>query len=491
MRLSTCLLAATVLAVPAWARSTQQTVIPGPVDRLSSLQTGQDYVTVTSAHHPGHKVRIKSHKGWCEENAKSYTGYIDAADGKQLFFYFFESRSKPSEDDVVMWINGGPGGSSAMGLFMEQGPCRIKENPETPYDTYTNPYAWNEKANVFFLDQPVGVGFSHGENGQIITNTLDAAKDVASFIDIFFDTFKEYKGRPFHMTGESYGGRYLPVFASAVYDQNAKLLKQGREPVNLKSVMIGNGGTSLFKLIESSFEFACTKHVDLGRSVLEIGQCIQMAEAVPKCHKMLQKYCLDTSDYTSCRMWSQYCINFWTGTAALAEVNWYNVNQSCSAQEREEDRCLAGSSDVEQYLNLNATRKLLGVDDHIKKFELSSNKVNTDFHAALDFEHQTYYWVAQLLERGIKVLNYVGTLDAACDHIGQSKWMAEMPWTGQAAYLAAATEDWVVDGEVAGTFKTAGDLTLLKVYGAGHLVPTDKPKESLVLLNEWIESTRH
>ena len=39
-------------------------------------------------------------------------------------------------------------------------------------------------------------------------------------------------------------GRYLPLFASAVYDQNARLVKDGREPINLKSVMIGNGFTS-------------------------------------------------------------------------------------------------------------------------------------------------------------------------------------------------------------------------------------------------------
>jgi carboxypeptidase C (cathepsin A) len=37
--------------------------------------------------------------------------YLDVGHGKDLFFYFFESRSKPSEDPVVMWINGGPGAS--------------------------------------------------------------------------------------------------------------------------------------------------------------------------------------------------------------------------------------------------------------------------------------------------------------------------------------------------------------------------------------------
>ena len=50
----------------------------------------------------------------------AYTGYIDI-EARHLFFYFFESRSNPDEDDVMLWTNGGPGCSSAVGLFMELG----------------------------------------------------------------------------------------------------------------------------------------------------------------------------------------------------------------------------------------------------------------------------------------------------------------------------------------------------------------------------------
>ena len=80
-------------------------------------------------------MRIKSTTGWCDPDVKSYSGYLDVGDGKDLFFYFFESRSNPKEDPVLMWINGvsgsryhrcgliagGPGCSSALGLFMELG----------------------------------------------------------------------------------------------------------------------------------------------------------------------------------------------------------------------------------------------------------------------------------------------------------------------------------------------------------------------------------
>jgi len=71
-----------------------------------------------------------------EIGLSSYTGYIDVG-AKHLFFYFFESRNDPDKDDVVFWTNGGesapsdcknipeivvgPGGSSAIGLFMELG----------------------------------------------------------------------------------------------------------------------------------------------------------------------------------------------------------------------------------------------------------------------------------------------------------------------------------------------------------------------------------
>ena len=56
-------------------------------------------------------------------STRAYTGYIDV-EAKHLFFYFFESRRDPDADDVVFWINGGPGGSAAVGLFMEFGELR-------------------------------------------------------------------------------------------------------------------------------------------------------------------------------------------------------------------------------------------------------------------------------------------------------------------------------------------------------------------------------
>lgn len=46
---------------------------------------------------------------------------IDESHGKNLFYYFIESERKPSEDPVVLWLNGGPGCSSFDGFVYEHG----------------------------------------------------------------------------------------------------------------------------------------------------------------------------------------------------------------------------------------------------------------------------------------------------------------------------------------------------------------------------------
>ena len=59
---------------------------------------------------------------------------------------------------------------------------------------------------------------------------------------------------------------------------------------------------------------------------------------------------------------------------------------------------------VQAYLNLDSTRATLGVDPHLKHYEITSYLVYQAFTANLDLQHQTYYYVANLLERGIKCL---------------------------------------------------------------------------------------
>ena len=52
------------------------------------------------------------------DNVVQHSGYFNLTTGdKHYFYWFFESRSNPSTDPVVMWMTGGPGCSSEVALF--------------------------------------------------------------------------------------------------------------------------------------------------------------------------------------------------------------------------------------------------------------------------------------------------------------------------------------------------------------------------------------
>lgn len=81
---------------------------------------------------------------------------------------------QPKDDPVILWLNGGPGCSSLMGMVTENGPFRFFQGDDK---MYFNKYAWNTKANVIYLESPAGVGFSVGKGDDLVTNDTKTATD--------------------------------------------------------------------------------------------------------------------------------------------------------------------------------------------------------------------------------------------------------------------------------------------------------------------------
>ena len=80
----------------------------------------------------------------------TFAGYISVGESKQLYYYFVESLNDPSDDPVVLWLNGGPGCSSLDGFVYEMGPMKFNlrtgdDGLET--ELTENPYAWNKVIN--------------------------------------------------------------------------------------------------------------------------------------------------------------------------------------------------------------------------------------------------------------------------------------------------------------------------------------------------------
>ncbi|KAJ1552416.1 hypothetical protein HK405_011409, partial [Cladochytrium tenue] len=149
----------------------------------------------------------------------------------EVFFWYFPSTNT-SSTDLVIWLNGGPGCSSLIGMFEENGPFLIADDGTLN----ANPHSWHTLANVLYVEQPVGTGFSYSSAYETSETTL--AKTFYTFLDGWFSVFTEAKAYKLYITGESYAGYYIPYIASTLVSKAS--LSDGTA-INLAGVAIGNG----------------------------------------------------------------------------------------------------------------------------------------------------------------------------------------------------------------------------------------------------------
>lgn len=173
----------------------------------------------------------------------STAGHIKLANkvDDHYFYWFFESRSNPDMGPLVLWLTGGPGSSSMFALLTENGPCTIQPDLSTKF----SPYAWNSKANVIWLDQPTGVGYSFGAAGDKDYNETNVGENIYWFLQGFLEQHPQYSSREFFVTGESYGGHYVPAAAHYIWSMNKASKANGEAPIiNLQGLAVGNGLTN-------------------------------------------------------------------------------------------------------------------------------------------------------------------------------------------------------------------------------------------------------
>ena len=111
---------------------------------------------------------------------------VDATHHSNLFFWHFANKHIGSKERTVIWLNGGPGCSSMDGAVMEVGPYRLDgENLRLVNGS------WNEYANLLFVDQPVGTGFSYADTDSYLHDLDQAADHMVIFLEKYFAIFPE------------------------------------------------------------------------------------------------------------------------------------------------------------------------------------------------------------------------------------------------------------------------------------------------------------
>ncbi|KAJ7708631.1 serine carboxypeptidase [Mycena metata] len=438
---------------------------------------------------PEHSLRLKE-PTLCDDSVKQYSGYLDIAQDKHLFFWFFESRSSPSSDPLVLWLNGGAGCSSMTGLFFELGPCNINRTEGANGTVFTsyNPHAWNNHANVIFLDQPVetGFSFSSSKSGHVKT-TPEAALDVYAFLQLFVRRFEEYSTQPFHIAGESYGGHFVPHIASVVHHKNKGIVhapSAGFRKLNLESIMLGNALTDPLIQMPSVVGYAC----DGPFAVLspDSPQCRTLRVQGPICERMI-KACHALGTRAVCAPATFYCWSLWNPLTA-AKRNFHDVRLFCDSN----PDCYKEDHWIEEYMNRPQVIEALGVDPNAPYFVACNTDLLVEFMTQGDGMQDTKSLVTELVDEGIRLLVYVGNTDMVCNYMGNSRWVAEFPSVHKVAFNEAEYLPWTVSNRQAGVVRSAGEgagnVTYITVFEAGHMVPHDQPEAALDMFERWINN---
>ncbi|KAJ9540416.1 hypothetical protein OSB04_026922 [Centaurea solstitialis] len=381
----------------------------------------------------------------------------------RMFYFFFESR-KAKADPVVIWLTGGPGCSSELALFYENGPFKITNNLSLVW----NDYGWDKVSNIIFVDQPTGTGFSYSSSEEDIRiDETGVSNDLYNFLQAFFKAHPDYVNNDFYITGESYAGHYIPAFAARVNQGNKN--KEGI-PINLKGFGIGNG------LTNPGIQYQAYTDYALANNMISKSEYNQINEKIPACEQAI-KQCGTTGTFT-CQLALNSCQQIFEDILSITDnINYYDIRKKC------EGTLCYDFSNLEKFLVQSSVKTALGVPSNIE-FVSCSDRV---YQAMIDdWMRNLEVGIPALLEQNIKLLVYAGEYDLICNWLGNSRWVHAMQWSGQKDFVAASNVPFLVDGKQAGILKNHGSLTFVKVHDAGHMVPMDQPRASLQMLELWM-----
>lgn len=325
-------LASLCLATQAPLRSYTHNASQLPAHQ-QSFTTEADFAIYHSEHSPKHSIRIRrQNDSLCDARSAQYTGWLTVGHA-HLFFWFFAAQSDDTLPDptkssdlhtvesvqaqerrtpLTLWLTGGPGGSSMLGMLQELGPCLINEHGN---GTKHNPFGWSKNSHLIFVDQPAGVGFSYVDEGATgPSDSFTSAADMDIFLRMFTQqVFPSLATAPLHLTGESYAGHYVPTLGARVVAQNALMPAKNRLP--LSSIAVGNAYVSPLDTTFGYWETLCTTNPGVDKPVFNDTRCDIMAANMPRCMDVA-KTCYSHPDPAICLAAEQVC---WYGV-----VEWYD-----------------------------------------------------------------------------------------------------------------------------------------------------------------------
>ena len=527
------------------------------------ITSDSNITTITSPIDSNVTIRFKSPPiGTCTtvfSTQKQYAGYVSLPPYKlapiqqnysiNTFFWFIESRLDPLNAPLTIYMNGGPGSSSMVGLFQECGPCEVVEIAQGKLGTQARDWGWDRSSNILFVDQPNEVGFSYdtptngsldlltseiteppsspppnqpaftflngtfsSNNGNTTTNTTAiAAQAIWHMLQGFLSSFPQYNpgNRPngtqsgvvgVNLFAESYGGKFGPAFASFWEKQNA--LRRNNSATRNNTLEI--------RLASLGIMQGCVDDVVQGRYYPIFAnnntygiQAISLVDQQTAANSYLSA--------NGCQQLIQQCRAAVNAMDPQSNGDITVVNQICQTAQQNCNQHVIGPyqnsgrdvyditqkmpnpfppSTYLEYLNTAEVQAAVGA---VVNFTETNPSVSNAFQQTGDYERgDQINQMAYLLSLGVRVALIYGDRDYICNWLGGQAISfaiaAQSPAHTPfygAGYSAIVTNNSYVGGVV----REYGNLSFSRIYDAGHLIPAYQPETAFTVFTRIIMGT--
>ncbi|XP_075982935.1 putative serine carboxypeptidase CPVL [Anticarsia gemmatalis] len=418
--------------------SQQQPLILTPYIESGETQKAKEL----SAVDPSLFAGVNSHAAYFTVNKTS---------NGNLFFWYFPAQGKDDTSlqstPLIIWLQGGPGGSSLFGLFEEIGPIQYRDGK-----VERMPITWGSDYSLLFIDNPVGTGFSFVDDKEgFATNEDMVGACLLSFMQQFLQVFSELRPAPLFIAGESYAGKYIPAFGHYIHHN-----KNDSMPINLKGLAIGNGWIDPPTQLHYS-EWA------LQAGLIDP----QAAEKIHKIEDEARKYWEENNFSMYREKWGEAYGLLLNTTDIKNQYNY--VFEDITPLEFNR---LLNQEEIQYALHT----KLGPFTDH-----------NSDVYHNLryDFYDTVKPWLEELVEH-YGVMCYSGQLDLIVAYAVSVHTYRSIKWSGQQDYLNAKRVpiyDESNKNKVNSYIKASGNFWDVMVRSAGHMAPAERPRSSKQIID--------
>jgi len=317
-----------------------------------------------------------------------------------------------------------------------------------------------------FLESPAGVGFSYSTSSSDYNDQSDDLTSLNNynFLKAWYKLYPEYMSNPFWVTGESYGGIYVPSLANRVL--SGVLDKSFVIP--FKGIMVGNGVAN-----SGADDITVDINFLFGHGIIS-----------NLLYKNIIAACTTNPPSSQCNSLKSQARNH------MNDIDVYNLYADCYHQ-RSIDIVTGVPPCTDAYysttyLNTAAVKSAIHVNPSVT-WAICSDPVGRSYNRTRQSMIPIH---KKLIQNGIKVLIYSGDSDFSVPYTDSEYWTStQMGLTATREWQAWFYND--NEGQQVAGFVTdyQGGFTFATIKGSGHMVPQYAPQPSFVFFQRFLAGT--